>query len=279
MLLTWIHESARRRYRSLGFQSRTLETSVGTLHAFVREGRVNDGTVVLVHGIGTSSNTWIRTIPRIADSRRIIALDLPGFGFSTVHGAEGFASFREHLNAMSEFLSGVDGPSLTLVGHSFGGWLAASYAAANPDRVRHLVLVNSVGIYFRGIEQLRAMFMLESVGETKDLLNKMWYRYPWYLRPFSAAIFRELQRRHVNQLVASIVADDLLVEQLERLTMPVSLIWGRRDGIVPLEVVDSLLRLVPRAHVSFIEQCGHVPQLERPGQFAEQLNRALLRIP
>jgi len=279
MLLKWIHESARRRYRSLGFQSRTLVTSAGTLHSFVREGRGGGGTVVLVHGLGTSSNTWIRTIPRITDSRRIIALDLPGFGFSTVHGTEGFAAFREHLAGLSEFLSGLDGGPLTLVGHSFGGWLAASYAAANPDRVQHLVLVNSVGIYFRGIEHLRKMFMLESVGETRDLLNTMWYRYPWYLRPFTGAIFRELANRHVNELVASIEADDLLVEQLARLTMCVSLIWGRKDGIVPLEVVDSLLRLVPRAQVFFIEQCGHVPQLEKPEQFAEQLNHVLRRAP
>lgn len=279
MLLKWIHERARKRYHSLRFQTRTLQTSVGSVHWLVREGQGKQGSVVLVHGLGTSLNTWIRTIPRIADPRRIVALDLPGFGFSTVHGAEGFATFREHQAALSEFLNGQDDGPLTLVGHSFGGWLCAWFAAANPDRVQHLVLVNSVGIYFRGIETLREMFTLESVDDTKRLLNTMWYRYPWYLKPFTNAIHEELTRRHVNELVASVEADDLLVEELSRLTMPVSLIWGRKDGIVPLEVVDTLVRLVPRVQVYFIEQCGHVPQLEKSEEFAAQLNHVLRRVP
>ena len=233
--------------------------------------------MVLVHGMGTSSNTWIRTVSRIDDLRRIVAVDLPGFGFSSVHRTEGFATFRGHQAALSEVLAGYDEGPLTLVGHSFGGWLCAWFAAANPGSVQHLVLVNAVGIYFRGIESLREMFMVTSVDDTKHLLNTMWYRYPWYLKLFARAIYQELKRRHVNELVASIEAHDLLVEELSRLSMPVSLIWGREDGIVPLGVVDSMLRLVPRAQVFFIEQCGHVPQLEKPDQFAAQLNRVLRR--
>lgn len=278
MLLKWIHESARKRYRSLGYQTRMLKTGAGMLHALVREGKSTRGSVVLVHGLGTSSNTWIRTIPKIEDPHRIVAVDLPGFGFSTVRGAEGFATFRGHQAALSEFLEAQDDGPLILVGHSFGGWLCAAFAAANPERVKHLVLVNSVGIYFSGIEKLREMFMLESVEDTKRLLDTMWYHYPWYLKPFTKAIYEELTHRHVNDLVASIEADDLLGEELSQLTMPVSLIWGRKDGIVPLEVVDTLMRLVPRAQVSFIEQCGHVPQLEKADQFAAQLNHILRRV-
>lgn len=278
MLLTWIHESARKRYRSLGFQTRMLQTSAGLLHTLVREGQGKRGSVVLVHGLGTSSNTWIRTIPGIADSRRIVALDLPGHGFSSVDTAKGFATFREHQHALSEFLDSQDDEPLTLVGHSFGGWLCAWFAAANPGRVQHLVLVNSAGIYFRGIESLREMFTLESVDDTERLLNTMWYRYPWYLRPLTGAIYQELTRRHVNEIVASIEADDLLTEELSRLVMPVSLIWGRKDGIVPLEVVDTLLRLVPCARVFYLERCGHVPQLEKSEQFAAQLNQVLRRV-
>lgn len=278
-LITWIHESARKRYHSLGFRSRTLETSVGMLHTLVRERRSGHGSVVLVHGLGTSSNTWIRTVSKIADHRRIVAVDLPGFGFSSVHREEGFAAFREHQIALSEVLAGCEEGPLTLVGHSFGGWLCAWFACTNPGRVQHLVLINSAGIYFQGIESLQKMFMVESVDDTRRLLNTMWYRFPWYLRPLSGAIYQELKRRHVNELVASIEADDLLVEGLSHLSMPVSLIWGRNDGIVPLGVVDTLMRLVPRAQVFFIEKCGHVPQLEKPNQFAAQLNRVLQRVP
>ena len=279
MILKQFHERTRKRFHSLGFQSKTLETKVGTLHFFVRNGEVGPGSVVLVHGLGTSSSTWLRTIPRLTDSRTLIALDLPGFGFSTVQGAQGFAAFREHQHALTEFLDALRGGPLTLVGHSFGGWLCARYAAASPNRVQHLVLVNSVGVYFQGIEQLREKFILKSVADTRLLLNAMWYRYPWYLKPLTGAIHRELTRRQINELVASIGREDLLVEELERLTMPVSLIWGRNDGIIPPEAADTLLRAVPRARIFFIERCGHVPQLERPQQFAAVFHEALRRVP
>lgn len=279
MLLTWLHKNARKRYYALGFQSKMLETSAGLLHSLVREGDGKLGSVVLVHGLGTSSNTWIPTIPRIADTRRMVALDLPGFGFSSVQGPAGYATFGEHRAALSEFLAGFQDGPLTLVGHSFGGWLCAWYAALNPGRVQHLVLVNTVGIYYRGIETLRETFTLNSVEDTKRLLQTMWYRYPWYLRPFTGSIYRELKLRHVNELVASIEPGDLLVEELSRLAMPVSVIWGREDGIVSLEVVDTLLRFVPRGQAFFVEACGHVPQLEKSRQFAAMLNRVLQRVP
>src|SRR3990172_4630693 len=182
MLLSWIHEKARTRYHSLGFQSKMLETDAGLLHSLVREGDGSRGSIVFVHGLGTSSNSWIRIVHKIADSRRLAALDLPGFGFSSVRRPEGFATFGEHRAALSDSLAGFQDGPVTLVGHSFGGWLCAWHAATHADRVQHLVLVNSVGIYYRGIETLRETFTLNSVTDTKLLLNTMWCRYPWYLK-------------------------------------------------------------------------------------------------
>ena len=273
--LRQIHMKAHARFHALGFLSQTAAVEVGELHYLIRKGGPDLGTVVFVHGIGTSSNTWLRTIPHLNDRRTFIALDLPGFGFSTVKRSEGFAAFRDHERALAEFLDHhVSGP-LTLAGHSFGAWISAKYAATHPDKVRHLILINSAGVYFRGIEQLREMFVLKSASDTKRLLTTMWYRYPWFVKPFTGAIHRELMRRRMNDVVTSIQADDLLVEELSRLAMPVSLIWGRRDGIIPLEVVDTIIRLVPRCEVFFIEQCGHVPQLEKPAQFTKTLDQVL----
>lgn len=278
MMLRQLHESARKRFLAAGFQSKTVATDVGTLHYLIREGSSGAGTVLFVHGIGTSSSTWLRTIPGLADKRPFIALDLPGFGLSSVCHAEGYAPFRDHVRALSVFVDHhMKGP-VTIVGHSFGGWLAARTAAARPERIRHLVLVNTAGVYFQGIEQMREMSILKSVAETRKLLTTMWYRYPWFVKLFTGAIYRELQRRRMNDVVWSVDADDLLVEELSRLAMPVSLIWGRKDGIIPLDVVNSMLRLIPRCEVFYIEQCGHVPQLEKPAQFARLLDQVLRKV-
>lgn len=247
------------------------------MHCLVREPRTCEGTLVLVHGLGTSSSTWLKSVGLLPQQLRIIAPDLPGFGFSPVKGPEGFANFQKHRTALTSFLGQVTSEPIILLGHSFGGWLCTWYAATNPELVQHLILVNSVGVYYRGIESLRETFTVKSVSDTQRLLNSLWHRYPWYYRPLTGSIYRELTRRHVNELVASVDFKDLLVEELSRLTMPVSVIWGHNDRVVSHEVIDVFLKIIPRVKLQLLEECGHVPQLERPREFAAALNRALKR--
>lgn len=275
MLIDLLHRCVRWRFSSLGFESGWLESDLARLHYLVRERPDSKTTLILVHGLGTSSSTWLKILPLLRGSHRIIALDLPGFGFSTVKGTRGFCTLHEHVEALSLLLShGVDQP-VVLLGQSFGGWVSAWYAARNTMRVHHLVLVNTAGIYYPGVEKLRDVFTLNSLEDTRRLLDHLWYRYPWYFKPFARAIYHDLTHRRTNELVDSIEAKDFLVEDLARLEMPVSIIWGKDDRVVSGETVDVLCRLVPRGRPFFIDRCGHVPQLERPKEFAAILNRIL----
>jgi pimeloyl-ACP methyl ester carboxylesterase len=275
MLLRLLHRSVRRQFRSLGFESKTLSGTVSSVHYLVREHSHPKGTIVLVHGLGTSSSTWVRMLPHLKESHRVVALDLPGFGFSTVNPARGFCTLSEHVEALSVLIAAVTETPIILVGQSFGGWLCCRYAAHSPERVEHLVLVNTAGIYFPGVENLRDLFTLKSVNDTQRLLNTLWYHYPWYFKPFAGSIFRELGARRMNELVASIEANDFLVEELTRLTMPVSIIWGKQDAAISMKSVDVLRKFIPHSKVHFIDQCGHVPQLECPETLAGILNRVL----
>ena len=275
MLLRLLHRSVRRQFRSLGFESKTLSCRVGTIHYLVREHSHPNGTVVLVHGLGTSSSTWTRTLPHLKESHRIVALDLPGFGFSTANPARGFCTLSEHVEALSELIAALTETPIILVGQSFGGWLCCRYAARNPERVEHLVLVDTAGVYYPGVENLRDLFTLTSVNDTRRLLNNLWYHYPWYFKPFAGSIFHELGSRRMNELVASIEANDFLAEELSCLTMPVSIIWGKQDVAISLKSVDVLKKLIPHSTVHLIDRCGHVPQLECPERLAGILNQVL----
>ena len=275
MLLRLLHRSVRRQFRSLGFESKTLSGRVGTIHYLVREHSHPKGTVVFVHGLGTSSSSWTRMLPHLKVSHRIVVLDLPGFGFSTANPARGFCTLSEHVEALSELIAALPETPIILVGQSFGGWLCGRYAAHNPERVEHLVLVDTAGVYYPGVENLRDLFTLTSVNDTRRLLNTLWYHYPWYFKPFAGSIFRELGARRMNELVASIESIDFLVEELSRLTMPVSIIWGKQDLAISLKSVDVLKKFIPRSTVHLIDRCGHVPQLECPETLAGILNRVL----
>lgn len=275
MLLDLLHRYVRSRFHSLGFQSMALETRVSRLHYLIREYTDSTRTIVLVHGLGTSSSTWLRSLPLVEGRDRIVALDLPGFGFSTVEGKKGFCSISEHVEALSTLLDHVGQEPLWLFGHSFGGWVSALCAIRSPQRVAHLVLVNTAGVYYQGVEVLQRVFTPLSVKDTCRMLNSLWYRYPWYFKPFAGSVFRELGKRNVNQIVESLEASDFLVEELASLTMPVSIIWGKEDKVISVESVNVLRKFVPHSEVFFIDRCGHVPQLERPAEFAAVLNRIL----
>ena len=268
MLLDLLHTTVRRRFHSLGFQSHILESRFGHLHYLLRDHAEPAATLLLVHGLGTSSSTWIKVLPLLQGRLRIAALDLPGFGFSALDGGRTYCTLMEHVEALTVFADALGHTPVILVGHSFGGWVSAFYSSRHPHKVKHLVLVDTAGIYYRGVERLRESFTVNSIQDTRRLLNDMWFRYPWYFKPFAGSIFRELRKRAMNDIVASIDAEYFLVEELGKLSMPVHIIWGKEDKVILTESVDVLMKFVPHARASFIEQCGHVPQLEKPAEFA-----------
>ena len=275
MLLDLLHRIVRRRFQSLGFQSSVLESDVGRLHYLLRDHPQPASTLILVHGLGTSSSTWLKALPLIRGNHRVAALDLPGFGLSTVKRVSGFCTLQEHVEALSVFLDCVAQKTCILLGHSFGGWVSALYAARHPQRIEKLVLVSSAGVYYRGVERLQEMFTLNSVNDARRLLNNLWYRYPWYFKPFAHSILRDLSQRRMNEIVSSIDVTHFLVEELARLTMPVDIVWGREDKVISPESVNVLCKFVPHATAFFIDHCGHVPQLECPVKFASIVNHIL----
>ena len=256
-------------------KSRFVDLDSCHLHYYEYEHRSPKRTIVLLHGLGTSSSTWLNIFPYLLSNYRVIAVDLPGFGFSTIQNGKEFFTLRDHDEAIRSFVKQVPLPAFVLIGHSFGGWLAARFAAANSECVEQLVLINNAGIYYRGVEEIPKLFAVTSTAECRKLLERMWYHYPWYFKPFTPAILRDLSSRKVNALVSSIEAGDFLVEELSQLTMPVDVIWGKEDRLLSAESLATMRRLVPRFATHAIYLCGHVPQLERPRDLIGVLDRVL----
>ncbi len=277
MLIVLVHRLVRSTFRRLGMESKFIETTSCHLHYFEYPHPNPKGTIVLVHGLGTSSSTWLKVLPILIRNHRVIALDLPGFGFSDLKSGKSFSSLSEHRAALTTLVDYAAQEAFTLVGQSFGGWICVQYAAEYPRRVAHLILINTAGIYYRGVEALREVFTIRTMADTRRLLNALWYRYPWYFKPFTRAIFRELSQRNMNDIVNSIEAKDFLAEELSQLRTPVSVIWGKEDKAISLAAVDVIKRLAPRSNVYFIDRCGHVPQLERPEEVKRILSSILLK--
>ena len=250
-----------------------------------RDDRGAGEPLVLLHGVATSRLVWRRVIERLAHDRRVIAVDVPGFGESEPAGP-GF-----DLDEVADRLAaGLGLERFDLVGHSLGGAVAVATAARHPEAVRRLVLVAPAGLEPRatgvaaalGAAAERAVYARLVVGY--QLAARARGRQAMFgatvadaarLHPADARLLLDASRgaRRVSSGVRRALEADLR-DDLAAAPMPVGLIWGTADRVVPFAGLEALRRLRPDAAVETVA-AGHIPQVESPAAFAAALERIL----
>lgn len=224
------------------------------------ETRAGSGApVVLLHGLGGSSDWWHHNIDVLADRYLVSALDLVGFGRNRFFLRR--SKLPGRLRGIAELLarwidSSFDGP-VHLVGNSLGGHIAIHLAASRPDLVRSLVLIDSTGIPFK-------------ITPSAHLASLM-TRYGWrsLLVMVAHDLFRASPIAFARTLVR-LLRDDAR-PLMRKLTMPVMLAWGDHDPAVPLTYARQMLNEIPQAKLHVIPRAGHVPMWENPRAFNEAL--------
>jgi len=233
--------------------------------------------VVLVHGFGADLNTWMFTQPALAETRRTIALDLPGHGGSAkvLDGADG-ASFA----AVSDrALAALGVERVHLVGHSMGGGIALNFANWQPDRVASLTLIASAQLG----SEINAAFIDRFVKaqrrrELQEVLTLLVHDPALVSRAMVEDVLRYKRLDGVAAALETIAAE-WFPGGIQRvgnavvaanLRMPVQLIWGRDDRIIPLAHAEALAGKLP---VHIVDDAGHLPHMEKSGE----VNRLIAR--
>jgi len=210
--------------------------------------------------LGGSSDWWRRNVAALSEHHLVSAIDLVGFGRNRffLRRSRLPLPFAEIAALLARWIeSSFDGP-VHLAGNSMGGHVAIHVAATRPDLVRSLTLIDSTGIPFDLApgEHLRNLFM------------------PRGLLSFAVILARDLFRAGPSSVVLAL--GRLLLDDarpfLRQLRMPVLLIWGNRDPLVPVSYGKRMLTEVPHAKLEVIDDAGHIPMWEQP----ERFNRALL---
>ena len=261
----------------------------------VRAGPADAPPLLLVHGLGQNGFTdWMPVLPTLARQWRVLAVDLPGFGYSSSPDAK--LSPTNYARVLKASLDRhLPGP-VTVVGHSMGGAVALRLAALEPARVSRLVLVDVAGILHRtaftkhsASLQLPAESMpeplKEPVARLRDLGNVLIERLfglsvdPTEVLRANDWLWGRVLRDRNNVNAALALVDENFSAAVNTLQQPVRLIWGEADNIAPLRTGELLARRLPRAQLETLRGVGHVPMAQATSEFMVLLDRALRQPP
>jgi pimeloyl-ACP methyl ester carboxylesterase len=273
----WKMEDAYRRMLSMrGARSQVVDVGGQPLHHYELKGRGKGPPVVLVHGLGGMASEYSAMFFKLAERfERVLAVDMPGHGFSPDY-CLGQVCVRGQYEVLVEYCRKVVGQPAFLVGNSLGGAMSVMLAAEKPEMVRALGLVSPAGADVgpeRWREVLEAMDVRTS-EQARALNKRLFHQPPWVVMLFAGALSALYTRPGVRELGADALANGqaLKPEMLRSLSMPVLLVWGKSERLLPPESLDFFqAHLPPHANVRQVEGFGHLPQLERPKELLAEL--------
>jgi pimeloyl-ACP methyl ester carboxylesterase len=268
----------------------------GYRRAYVKAG--HGPPLLLIHGIGDSSDTWRPVVEQLAERHTVIAPDLLGHGRSEKPRADytiaGFA------NAMRDILSVLEVERVTVVGHSLGGGVAAQFAYQFPERCERLVLVGSGGVG-RTVSPLLRLAAVPGVEVLMPLLGLPPVRVASrigasLLRILDTALGRDAEEilavfdalpdteaRHaiLRTLRSGVDWQGQVITMLDRAYLaegvPTLIVWGGRDAIIPLSHGHLAHTAIPGSQLDVFDDAGHFPHHTDPGRFVEVLSEFVAR--
>jgi len=228
--------------------------------------------IIFLHGAGSGAMEWLPFFDRLSAVGQLTVPDHPGFG------ASDDPSWIRTIPDMSmfylELMEELDLREVHLMGHSLGGWIAAEIAIRDRSRIKDLTLIAPAGLRKKGLqyadlfiqtplERVHSLFHDEKFveaqlskppsDEDRDILLRNWFtsaKLAWEPRGFSLT----------------------LPNWLHRIKVPTRLIWGKQDAVIPSAVSSEWLDRLPSVkYCQIIDECGHMPQIEKIDEVAHRL--------
>jgi pimeloyl-ACP methyl ester carboxylesterase len=228
--------------------------------------------VILLHGLGGSSQVWQFNIGPLAEKFHVFVPDQIGFGKSDKPLVN--YRIRTYVDFLDEFCKQLKIERATLVGNSMGGWIAAIFAATFPDRVDKLVLADAAGYAPPKDFDTRTFFSLNPTTREgmKVLAAKVFYNKAFLT---DAAIDQAIAARlaagdgyTIKSITESIIrGEDFLDDLVKTIKRPTLIVWGREDGLVALSEGERFHKDIAGSTLVVFDRCGHVPNIEKAGEF------------
>jgi 2-hydroxy-6-oxonona-2,4-dienedioate hydrolase len=240
------------------------------------ESGTSEKTLVLIHGLGASSERWTHVIPLFSEHFRVVIPDLVGFGKSDKPATDYTINF--FVDFLEKFFTALEIKHPSIIGSSLGGQISAEYASTHSKDIDKLVLVSPSGIMKQSTPALDAYIMAAM--------------YPNTISAKRAFELMEGSGKHV--------ADEIVAEFVERMRMPNAklafmstilglknsesitvklqsissstlLIWGTDDPVIPIEHSEGFVSAIQNCEFYRMNGCGHTPYVQDPQTFATKV--------
>lgn len=250
---------------------------------YMEYGAGDEEPVLFVHGLGGCWQNWLENIPRFGVRRRVIAVDLPGFGDSEM--PRGHVTIPGFARVVEELCERLDLGRIDVVGNSMGGFVGAELALRFPARVDRLVLAAAAGITSANVYRRPAVVAgriaaaiitntaarhrwIASRARARHLWLALVARHPALLKPDAVfeGLMRGTGREGFNDALVGLLEYDFR-DRLEGVRAPTLVIWGEQDTLLPARDAREFERRMPNTSVLMMRDTGHMPMFERPRAF------------
>jgi pimeloyl-ACP methyl ester carboxylesterase len=259
-------------------QPPSMFIDVTGMRVHVRDEGLRDDPVpiILLHGTSASLHTWDGWVRALEQDRRVIRVDMPGFGLTGPAPDDDY-TIEAYVRFATAVLDHFGIEHCVLAGNSFGGWVAWETALAQPARVNALILVDSAGYSIRSesvpigfrIARIPVLNRLMEVTLPRSMVEssvRNVYGDPAKVTPELVDRYYEITLRQGNRqsLVQRFVQAPLGIdeERIKELKVPTLILWGGRDHLIPLEYAGLFNRDIAGSELVVFDDLGHVPQEE-----------------
>ncbi|MBM4273607.1 MAG: alpha/beta hydrolase [Deltaproteobacteria bacterium] len=241
--------------------------------------------IILLHGFGGNTYTWRCLAPALSSRYRLLLFDLKGFGASP-KPRDGRYSLLDQAELIYQFILKNDLRQVILAGHSMGGGVALQTALklreTRPGWLSRLILIDSVSypqklpgfvaVLRKPILSSLTLYLVPDTLKVRKILELAYFDETKItdadVAAYAAPLAEDGAKYALRQTARQILPEDMeeLVSQYPRIEVPTLIIWGRQDEIIPVEHGQRLHRDLKNSRLVIIEECGHNPHEEKPGE-------------
>ena len=228
--------------------------------------------LLFLHG-ASGAPVILPFMEKLAARFDVLVPEHPGYGLSDE--PEWLENIHDVAYFYLDFLNKLKLKDVTVVGSSMGGWIAMEMAVRDTSRIASLVLVSPAGIRAPGVEPAD-IFLMPPEEVIRNLFFDQKLAEARLAEPMTPeALDMALKNRHTTARLAwePRLHDPFLPKWLHRIDVPVKLIWGEHDRILPSAFTKEFSRLMPKAEIHIVKGAGHLPQAEKPDEFCDLVIR------